>query len=322
VTLAGADAGNYDAATPTGITASIFAKDVTVAGLAASDKVYDRTTLATLTGTGSLAGTIGGDAIALDESARAGTFADKNVGTNKSVAVTGLALTGADAANYHLIAPTLTAAITPADATVLGLLAASRVYDTTTVASLTGAATLDFGALNNVLAGSEHVSLAGTAAGAFADKNVGTGKSVTVSGLTLTGADAANYHLILPADLTASITPADLAITGTAIAGKVYDATTAATFTSIGSVAALGGDNVQLGGAPVAGFADKNVGANKAVSVSGYTLSGADAANYNLILPANLTASVTPADPCSRASSPTTRPTTARRRRRSAARLR
>lgn len=296
VTLAGADAGNYDAATPTGITASIFAKDVTVAGLLATDKVYDRTTLATLTGTGSLAGTIGGDAIALDESARAGTFADKNVGTNKSVAVTGLALTGADATNYHLIAPTLTAAITPADATVLGLLAASRVYDTTTVASLSGSATLDFGALNHVLAGSEHVSLAGTAAGAFADKNVGTGKSVTVSGLTLTGADAANYRLILPADLTASITPADLAITGTAIAGKVYDATTTAMFTSIGSVAALGSDHVQLGGAPVASFADKNVGANKAVSVSGYTLSGADAANYNLILPANLTASVTPAD--------------------------
>ena len=296
VTLAGADAANYDAATPTGITASIFAKDVTVTGLLAGDKIYDRTTLATLTGTGALTGTIGGDAIALDQSARAGAFADKNVGTPKSVAVTGLVLTGADATNYHLVAPTLTASITPADATVLGLLAASRVYDTTTVASLTGTATLDFGALNNVLVGSEHVSLAGAAAGAFADKNVGTGKSVTVSGLTLTGADAANYHLILPADLTAAIIPADLSITGAAIAGKTYDATTTATFTSVGTVAALGNDHVQLGGAPVAVFADKNVGTAKAVTVSGYALTGADAANYHLVQPAGLTATISRAD--------------------------
>jgi hypothetical protein len=51
------------------------------------------------------------------------------------------------------------------------------------------------------------VTLSGTAAGTFADPNVGTGKTVTVSGQTLTGASAGNYTLTEPTT-TASITAA------------------------------------------------------------------------------------------------------------------
>jgi hypothetical protein len=44
-------------------------------------------------------------------------------------------------------------------------------------------------------------------AGAFSDAEVGTGKLVTVSGLTLFGADAGKYTLTQPTT-TADITPA------------------------------------------------------------------------------------------------------------------
>ena len=46
----------------------------------------------------------------------------------------------------------------------------------------------------------------------FADPNVGTGKTVTFS-YSLSGADAADYALILPTSSTADITPATLVIT-------------------------------------------------------------------------------------------------------------
>ena len=42
----------------------------------------------------------------------------------------------------------------------------------------------------------------------FASAGVGSGIAVTVSGLTLSGASAANYALIQPASLTANITAA------------------------------------------------------------------------------------------------------------------
>jgi hypothetical protein len=44
---------------------------------------------------------------------------------------------------------------------------------------------------------------------------VGNGKSVTVSGFTLGGADAANYTVVQPAGLTAAITPVPAPVTVT-----------------------------------------------------------------------------------------------------------
>ena len=57
--------------------------------------------------------------------------------------------------------------------------------------------------------GNDDVSIAaGTAA--FSDKNVGTGKALTFSGYTLTGANAGNYSLTQPADVTANIMPKEV----------------------------------------------------------------------------------------------------------------
>src|SRR5207237_1996837 len=131
--------------------------------------------------------------------------------------------------------------------------------------------------------GSDVVSLGGTGSAVFASKNVGTGKAVTVSGYTLSGADASNYTLLAPTGLTANITAASLAISGLTANNKVYDTTDDDTLNGTATVNGLGSDVVSVGGTGSAAFASKNVGTGKAVTVSGYTLSGADAGNYTLV---------------------------------------
>src|SRR5678815_3114823 len=109
---------------------------------------------------------------------------------------------GADAANYTANSTaSATADITARGLTVLGISAADKVYDATTTATINA----DSATLTGVLSGDTVTLAAGSATGAFATKNAGTGKVVNVSGLGLNGADAANYSLTQPAT-TASIT--------------------------------------------------------------------------------------------------------------------
>jgi filamentous hemagglutinin family protein len=285
-TLTGADASNYTVVQPTGLTANITPLALSVTGLTASNKVYDGTTTATLTGSAAISA-LNGDNVSLGGAAAA-TFASKNVGTGKAVTVTGYSINGADASNYSLIQPTgLTANITPASVMVGGLSALNKVYDSTTTASLSGTATVSG-------IGNDNISVAGTGSAVFVSKNVGTGRAVTVTGYTLTGADASNYTLVQPAGLTANITPAQLLVTGVSASGKVYDATTTATLSGTARVNAFTGDSVSLGGTVAAAFITKNVGIGRSVTVSGYSLSGTDAGNYTLVQPTGLTADITP----------------------------
>jgi hypothetical protein len=86
--------------------------------------------------------------------------------------------------------------------------------------------------------GSDVVSLAAPA-GTFADKNAGTGKTVNVTGFTLTGSDAGNYNIVQPTGLTATINKASLTPTGgVTVNSKVYDGTTVATVSGAASVTA------------------------------------------------------------------------------------
>src|SRR5205823_3052535 len=142
----------------------------------------DATTTATLnTSSAALAGVLGSDVVALVSGGATGSFATKAVGTGKTVTVSGVTISGTDADNYALMQPTTTANITAATLTVTGVTGATNVHDATTTATLnTGGA-----ALSGVL-GSDVVALAsGSATGSFATKAVGTGKTVTVSGMTI-----------------------------------------------------------------------------------------------------------------------------------------
>jgi phosphotransferase system HPr-like phosphotransfer protein len=131
----------------------------------------------------------------------------------------------------------------------------------------------------------------------FASANVGNGIALTVSGLTLSGASAANYALTQPGSLTANITAAAVTIaSGITANNKVYDRTTTATLSS-NNVVLLGvitGDTVSLNtNGYIANFASAGVGSGITVSVSGLTLNGASAANYALTQPLALTANIT-----------------------------
>jgi len=283
--LAGPDAANYTPVVPLTLFADITPRTVQLTGVNASNKVYDAQTLAAITG-GSVSGLVEGDQVAL--SVGTGDFSDKNIGRNKTVILQGFGLSGADAGNYTVaFSGGLRADITPASISASGLTANNKVYDATTAATLSGTARID-------AIGGDVVTLsAGTAS--FVDKNVGTAKTVVLSGFGLGGADAGNYRLDPIANLAANITPAALTISGLTVNSKVYDASSSATLAGTAAVKALGNDNVSLGGSVMASFSDKNVGAGKSVSVTGYTLVGSDAANYIVAQPAGLSAGITPA---------------------------
>jgi hypothetical protein len=213
-------------------------------------------------------------------------FDTKNVGTGKPVTVTGFTLTGADAGNYAVVQPAgLAASVGAARLAVTGVSALDKVYDATRTVSLAGVPTV--AALS-----SDAVSVIGTASGSFDTKNVGTGKPVTVSGYTLAGADASNYVVVQPAGLAASISPATLAVTGVAADNKTYDATHTATLAGMAVVAPLASDAVTVAGRPSALFDTKEPGTRKDVTVTGYELSGVDAANYAIVQPVGLHADI------------------------------
>ena len=274
ITLSGADAANYTIVSSTTTTADISPASLTL-NLTPNNKVYDGTTAAT--GTITLSGVFAGDDVNVT-----GTFAfsDKNVGNNKTVTASGITLSGADAGNYLTPTPyNTTADITPLLLS-LTVTANNKQYDATTAA--TGTITL-----NNAITGD---AVAATATFAFLDKNVGTGKTVNVTGIALTGADAGNYTLpYTSTTATADITAVALTVNATAN-NKTYDGTTDATGT-LSLTGVLVGDVVNITGGTFT-FNNKNVGTNKPVTVTGYSLTGADAGNYTVPASVNTTANI------------------------------
>jgi len=110
--------------------------------------------------------------------------------------------------------------------------------------------------------GSDAVSLTGGTA-TFANKNVGNAKTVTATGLSLSGAAAGNYQLASTSTTTtANITAKNLTVSGVTANTRIYDGTTTATL-NVGSAALVGGvsgDDLTLNTGSVAGsFADRNV---------------------------------------------------------------
>src|SRR5205814_410230 len=114
---------------------------------------------------------------------------------------------------------TATANVTPLGITG-SFTAQNKVYDGN------NSATVLARSLTGVL-GTDAVSLTGGTA-TFADKNAAVGKTVTLSGATLSsGGDAGNYSLTSVATTTANITPRPITVTA-ATNTKNYDTTTSA----------------------------------------------------------------------------------------------
>ncbi|WP_159439850.1 MBG domain-containing protein [Pontibacter lucknowensis] len=207
-----------------------------------------------------------------------------------SSSLTWIPITGANAATYAVVDPTVsmngyqyrvaligcntTVYSNPANLTVspktlvIGITAESKDYDGNRDAAVAASIT------SGLVAGD--VVTVAASNGQFDDKNVGTGKEVTAS-VSKSGADAGNYTANTTATASADIRAIALVI-GITAESKDYDgnrdAAVAASITSglvAGDVVTVAASNGQ--------FDDKNVGTGKEVTAS-VSKSGADAGNY------------------------------------------
>ena len=89
---------------------------MTLSGISAANKIYDGNANATLTiGTPGLVGVVSGDndnlTVGSSPGGVSGSFSDQNVGTGKTVTISGFSL-GGDAVGNYVLQPTVTADIT------------------------------------------------------------------------------------------------------------------------------------------------------------------------------------------------------------------
>ncbi|HQX58163.1 MAG TPA: YDG domain-containing protein, partial [Burkholderiaceae bacterium] len=169
-------------------------------------KSYDATTTASIAPTNlSVSGGIDGDVLSVSGPS-AGTYADANTGVGKTVTLNpgAVTITGLDGTKpvygYSVAGGTLTSVmgeITPANLTI-GTSAVSKPYDGNTSAAGTPIV------VSGSLFGSDTLS-GGTFA--FTDKNVGTGKTVTVAAVgVLDGNSGNNYTVTYASNQTSAIT--------------------------------------------------------------------------------------------------------------------
>src|SRR5207245_1990874 len=121
----------------------------------------------------------------------------------------------------------------------------NKVYDGTTDATVT---------LSDDRVAGDLLTDASTAA-SFADKSVGSAKTVSVTGISISGADAANYTANATASTTADITQYAITVSFTAD-NKVYDGSTDGTLATLTLDGKRVGDSVSLTGGSIA-FASK-----------------------------------------------------------------
>ena len=169
-------------------------------------------------------------------------------------------------------------AVQPLTITGLSLSAASREYDGTTTIALQGTPSL-MGAITE----GDDIHVDGAPYGRFLDKDAGTGKVVSVQGISLVGADAEYYTLITPI-FTADIVRRPLTLQNVAIADKGYDGTAAANVSNIDLVGVLEGESVSVDYLNAkAAFISPDRGENVAAFVTNLQLQGADSHNYSLL---------------------------------------
>jgi hypothetical protein len=128
------------------------------------------------------------------------------VGVNKTVNVSDITVGGADAGNYTFNTTATTTANITGQSLVVSAVGVNKVYDGTTNATVT---------LSDNRVNGDNLTLQYASAG-FLDKTVGTEKAVLVYGITVGGADAANYSFNSTASAVADITARALVVSATA----------------------------------------------------------------------------------------------------------
>jgi hypothetical protein len=187
-----------------------------------------------------------------------------------------IVLTSASATTVNVA--TASSTVSPKALTITGAAATGRAYNGSTTVAVSG------GSLDGV-EGLDIVELGGTPSGTVTSPAVGTSKSVTVTGYSISGASSANYSVSQPTGLTVNITAAALSITAPTIASKVFDGTTTAGAVTAGTLSGLVGSETLTVTGSAAAYSSANVGTYNGVVVT-YTLGngtgGGLAGNYSL----------------------------------------
>ena len=305
--LTGTGAGNYTIAashtfrdggkiTPKTLTAAL-------SGGARFDKTYDgtRDVRALANADYTLAGVVAGEEgmLALKGT---GQYSDKNAGTGKAVTFAGLTLDGEGAANYVLSATTLSATGDIAKRALTMEKTAgthfTKVYDGNKNVTQTLQRGVNY-TLTGAVEGEDDtvVSIDTTLAhGAYQTKDAQEGdamQDVDFTGITLTGTGAGNYTLGSTMTIAGAgkITPKELNVdlaSGVHF-DKTYDGDANVTQTlskgtnyTLTNFVAGEGAGITLDETVRGQYADKNAGADKAVTFDGLTLTGTGAGNYKL----------------------------------------
>ena len=221
---------------------------ISPATLSVSNKVYDGTAAAVIILTNStITGVLAGDTNNVHIASGTAVFSDKNIGTNKTVTITGLTLGGSLAANYSLVpnSGTSTANISNAPTGITNLSVNTRPYNTTTAAPLN----TSIAGLTNIF-GTDNVTLnTSGASGTYANASPGTNKAVTVTGFAINGNDATNYTLSQPAGITGTIVSAsttNVLVSSANPSGTGSNVTFTVTVTAVGLGAGTPTGNVAI----------------------------------------------------------------------------
>ena len=246
---------------------------VSATGLTPADKVYDGGTSITLTiGSPTLVGVVAGDTVTLVKGGALGTFNNKNVGTNKTVAISGLLLGGASAGNYTLVNPTRHANISAKPITVAAV-SNTKVYDGTT--GSTGVP-----AITPALAGTDTSGFIES----FDTRNAGSGKTLTPTGQVLDGNGGANYAVTFVAKPLGVIKKKAITVSAV-IDSRVYNGNAASNKHPSISPGLGIGDTSGF----TQSFNNKNVGRNKTLTAAGTVNDGNSGHNYTISFAAPIT---------------------------------
>ncbi len=263
--------GNYFVTTSTSF-GSIGQAPLTIAATPTT-KTYDATTSA---GAVSVTGLFGNDTVTgLTEK-----FADTKVGTGKTVTVNISAFVlhdGNSGQNYNVMIVNSSAGqITPAPLTITAV-ANTKTYDSTVAASTAPAV--------SGLFGSDSV----TRTEVYTDRNVGTGKTISVSAYTVNdGNGGNNYTVTTVVNTAAVINIAPLTITSKTYT-KTYDSTTSAAATP--TVSGLKGADSVTGLAEV--YSSTNAAAGRTLSVLGsYLVNDGNSGNNYAVTTVSVTTGV------------------------------
>ncbi len=264
-------------------TAGVINKAPLTVTATANVKTYD--SFVTASALATVAGLFGSDSV----SGRTEVYSSASAGSNKILSVSAYTVNDTNGGNNYTVTTAINAAgIINKAALTISAIANTKTYDSMTTAaaqpSVTG------------LVGTDSVS---GQTEVYSDANFGTGKTLSVSAYTVNdGVGGNNYAVTTVVSAAGSITRAIVTISATPNT-KTYDATT--------SSAALPTVTGLIGGDTISGQAETyfnaNVGANKSLSVSNYTITNAN--NYSVVL--NTTTGAITAAPLTITASTTTK---------------